>query len=248
MGFLQRLRWLNTPRAQGSGKLWDNSNSGGVGTGKQGTTVQTSLSVPAQTDAFVPGPNPEPYLKTGEWRSPMRIRPAFDALQPRIPVKQPWAVSSTYVQNGSSAPGQFKNQVPKGSYVGKIKALAPPMTMQRDTLYDAADFARTQRFVFTKTPSQVYFDQKTPLPEFTTPAAWTHAVIAGNNGYFPTSSQSGWEQKFVPESLTPRMNEVGTSPPWLLSTPLNVKQITYSEYDRQRTPIKAVAPKRKRSA
>lgn len=214
---------------------------------------QAGQTTPPDTTAFMHGPNPEWYLQTGEGANPMRTRAPYVTMQPEIPVKEPWAVSSVYIQNTKQSTAQPRNQVAPGSYIGNIKALAPPMTTQRDLLYDDADFHRLQRFYFTKTQSQRYFDQRTPLPEFSTPSQPAHAVIAGNNEYFPTETKRGWYQSFVPGSagVSPRNAnelEVGTSPPLLLSTPLNVKTITYSEYDHVRQPIKATAPKRKKNA
>jgi hypothetical protein len=211
---------------------------------------QAGQTTPPDTRAYMHGPNPEWYLQTGETANPMRARSSYITMQPEIPVKEPWAVSSVYIQNNDTSTAQPKNQVPPGQFIGQIKALAPPMTTQRDLLYDDVDYERIQKGTFV-TPSQHYFDQRDPLPEFTTPSAFSHAVIAGNNAYFPVESRRGWSQSFVPGSqgVSPRLGnelEVGTSPPWLLSTPLNVKQITYSEYDRVRQPIKAVSPKRKK--
>lgn len=250
MGILSRWRFYSRPRQAGTGRLWDNSNRGAQGNvGPASTTTITDITTPARTNAYVRGPNPEMYLQSGAWKDPSRKFSPFQHLQPRVPVSEPWAVSSTYIQNVNTSTGQPKNQVAPGPYVGKIKSISPPMVTQRDTLYDDANFHRLQRFYFAKTPSQQYFDQRTPLPEFTTPSVPTNMVIAGNNEYFPVESQPGWRQTYVPFAQ-PRdadQMEVGTSPPWLLSTPLNVKQITYSEYDTRRPLINAKAPKRKRS-
>lgn len=252
MGFFRRFKDLSKPRQFGSGRLWDNTNTPGSKGNPSTTATQAGVTTPPDTTAFMHGPNPEQNLQTAEYKNPFRLQSRYLKLQPEIPVSEPWATSSTYVQNNNTSTAQIKNQVPIGQYVGSIKSLAPPMTTQRDTLYDDVDYARIQKGTFI-TPSQVYFNQRDPLPEFTTPSTFTHAVIAGNNGYYPVESQPGWMQSFVPGSagVSPRLGdqlEVGTSPPWLLSTPLNVKQITYSEYDKARAPIKATAPKRKRSA
>ena len=250
MGFLSRWRTINKPRQAGSGRLWDNTNRGAQGNvGSSSTTTITDITTPARTRAYTRGPNPEPYLQTRAWKDPNRLFSPFQHLQPRVPVMEPWAVSSTYIQNTAQSTAQPRNQVAPGPYVGKVKSLSPPMVTQRETLYDDANFHRLQRFYFAKTASQRYFDERSPLPEFTTPSTPTHMVIAGNNEYFPVESQPGWRQSFVPP-MVPRDEtqlEVGTSPPWLLSTPLNVKQITYSEYDTRRPLIQAKAPKRKRS-
>jgi len=245
MGILSRWRHLSTPRAAGTGKIWDNVNSGGHGVGSPHVTV-TQFTTPADTNAYTSGPDPEPYLNTGESIDLNRTRSPYLHLQPEIPVSQPWYASSTYIQNTNTSTGQYKNQVQKTQLPSGVKPISPPFTTQRDTLYDDVNFHRQQRFYFAKTSSQVYFDERTPLPEFTTPSVPTNAVIAGGNGYFPTMSQPGWRQSLVPEPGR-RDIEYGTSPPWLLSTPLNVKQITYSEYDRPRLPLKAKAPKRQRS-
>ena len=250
MGFLSRWRNLSKPRTFGSGKGWGNT----ITMGNQGvpaTTTNMSIMTPPDTNNFDHGPNPEWNLPTGEGKNPFRVHSKPITMQPEIPVKEPWAVSSVYIQNTKQSTAQPRNQVAPGSYIGNIKAIAPPMTTQRDLLYDDVDYGRIQKGTFV-TASQHYFDQRDPLPEFTTPSTFTHAVIAGNNEYFPTESQPGWRQTFVPGSagVSPRPGdqlEVGTAPPWLLSTPLNVKTIIYSEYDH-RQPIKAVAPKRKKNA
>lgn len=89
--------------------------------------------------------------------------------------------------------------------------------------------------------SQQYFNEKIPLPEFTTPAIFAHAVQCN---IYPV--QAGWEQAYVPSSGM-RQNEVGTAPPTLLSRPIVAKTITGS-VSGHRSPIKKVkAPARKRS-
>lgn len=214
---------------------------------KGSTTTYGTTTTPANTTAFVPGPNPEPYLQTGEWRDPFRVRTPYLHEQPEIPVQEPWAVSSVYIQNVNTSTGQFKGQVPPTPQAGRFRSVAPPMTTQRDLLYDAANFHTLQKFTFV-TPSQRYFDQRIPLPEYTTPSMPAHSVITGNNQYYPSEMQPGWSQSFVPE---PGMHFpiFGDSPPLLLSTPLNVRVRQYSTYDTTETrrPLKTKAPKRHRS-
>jgi hypothetical protein len=239
------------PRAQGSGRIWDNNNRGGTGNvGAAVTTLSGNSTTPADTISFQRGPNPEPYLLDVTNEMSNRTRASYVHQHPEIPVQDPWIVSSTYIQNVNTSPAQPKNQVAPALFQGSIRSVAPPMTTQRDNLYDAADSDRVlQRFHFAHTQSQRYFDEKQPIPEFNTPGMYTHAVIAGGNNYFPTYSQSGWRQQFVPEfgQRGQNMLDVGTAPPTLLSTPLNVHQIVYSEYDTARPLVKGTAPKRRRS-
>jgi hypothetical protein len=215
--------------------------------GSQGTTTLTDVTTPAQTNAYTRGPNPNPMTHTMAYKNPYRHRARFLQLQPEIPVAEPWVVSSVYVQNTGKSSGTADNNVAQGQFIGEIRAVAPPMTTQRDLEYDNAG-AFLQRFEYV-TPSQRYFDAKVPLPEFTTPAVFANMVIAGNNEYFPVESKRGWYQSFVAGVgvRDAQQMEIGTAPPWLLSTPLNVKTRIYSEYDH-RPPVVGKAPKRKRSA
>jgi hypothetical protein len=239
MGILTRFKWLLKPRSNGSGRLWDNVNTpGSVGWSAAPTR---GLAWPYSNN-FVPGPNPEPYLHEGiSATDPRRLHASPRNLQPRIAVQEPRGTGQpTYINNtmpSTNTPQALPSAMP-------IQAIAPSQTRQRDLEWDAGDSRTLQRFVFAKTPSQVYFDEKTPLPEFTTPATYANAVIAGANGYFPSSSQTGWEQSFVPEPGM-RMNEVGTAPPTLLSRPLNVRTLQVQTSARQ--PLKARSPKRKRT-
>lgn len=220
--------------------------------GAELTTGSTSQVGQPNTRAYTRGPNPEPFLQTGESKDPLRGRAPKQTTQPRIPTLQPWATSSVYVQNNKQSTGQPRNQVAPAPYQSQLKSLAPPMITQRDTIWDDADYNRTQwRFHLAFTPSQMYFNQKAPLPEFTTPARYIHGVQAGEipGGMYPSEMRHGWSQNTVP-AFIPRQAEVGDSPPWLLSTPLNVKQRTYSAYDTTETrrPLKTHAPKRIKSA
>jgi hypothetical protein len=228
-------------------RLWDNNSGAHAGGSNPDVTGITTTSTPAQTQAFTAGPNPEPYLQTRETRSAFRKFVPYLKLQPEIAVKQPWAVSSTYIQNTQQSTAQLRGQVPMAAPQGSYRAMSPSQTMQRDLQWDAADSDKTlQRFHFSGTPSQRYFDEKIPLPEFTTPSYYAHSVIAGNNEYYPVESKRGWYQGFDP-GIDMRENDVAAAPPWLLSTPLNVHQITYSEYDH-RQPVVGKAPKRRKSA
>lgn len=245
MGFIKRWREASKPRHNGSGRIWDNVNRGTGNVGPSGTMVTESISTAANTNAYVNGPSPEPYLHSGFVQDPFRLQPPYQTLQPEIPVSEPWAVSSIYIQNVEESSGQFKGQVPPVPYQSPVKSNAPPMVTQRDVLYDAADPDRALlRFRFI-TPSQQYFNQRTPLPEFTTPSVPANMVIAGNNSYYPSDMDRGWNQQFVPE-IEPRDIEVGDAPPRLLGKPINAGTIVYSEYDH-RAPVKVTAPKRKKA-
>lgn len=250
MGFFSRWRYLNRMEANAQqGPLFGNTVVPGSN-GSNNTTMITTTSTVANTGAFVGGPNPEMYLKHTGYMDPNRGRSPDINLQPRIPAREPWAVSSVYIQSTAQSTGQPRNQVAPGQFQSKIKSMAPPMTTIRDNLYDEADPSiQLWRFHLARTPSQLYFKESTPLPEFTTPSVYAHGVQAGEipGGIYPSMSQTGWEQSFVNWS-GPRQTEVGQSPPWLLSTPLNVKQRTYTTYDSgHRAPVKAKAPKRHRS-
>lgn len=246
MGLIARLKFLRKPRAQGTGKLWDNVNSPGA----VGWSAAPAHSNEAQAwpyrNTFFPGPNPEPYLKEGTSAdNPFRVHASPRQLQPEIAVREPRGGPLTGLTYNdpvrtAGSPGQPTVQGQAAPVIGA----APTQTRQRDLEWDAGDPRTLQRFVFAKTPSQIYFDEKTPLQEFTTPATYTNMVIAGDNGYFPSSSHTGWEQPFVPEPGM-RQNEVGTAPPTLLSRPLNVRTVQVQQ--SARAPLKAKAPKRKRT-
>ena len=243
MGFLSRFKQASMPRMVGSGKVWDNVNSGNVGIKPMGTTVTTSNSTPARTNAYTRGPNPEPYLGNASYKDPYRVRTSFDTLQPRIPVREGrndlWtSVYDDPQQQRSSA--QTQNLQPNPNAPGI--AFAPTQVRQRDNLYDAGDFRTLQRFVFAYTPSQRHFNERTPLPEFTTPSQYTNRVYTQQ-----AMLKRGWSQAEVPE-LGPTENVVGVSPAWMLSTPLNVKtRIVGSVEGHRNTLTKVNAPKRKRS-
>jgi hypothetical protein len=240
MKFLSRLRNLTKhENAYGRGRLWDNINSPG-GVKPPQTSMSTSNSVPARTQAFTQGPQVEYYLQTVESKDPFRHSTTFNTLQPRISVREPWAASSTYIQN--TAKGQTgipqTSDITKGQYIAKIKALAPPMTRQRDNLYDAANSATLQRGTFI-TPSQQYFNERTPIYEFSQPSFYTNQVYAN---LFPL--RQGWQQVYVPETGM-RRDEIGVATPYQLSTPLNVTTIIQDNYKAPITHAKS--PKRKRT-
>jgi hypothetical protein len=205
------------------------------------STVSYSNTTPALTNNYTQGPNIEPYLGIAGYEDPFRLHSSYQHIQPEIAVREPWATSATYTNNVAPSTGTPKTpDVPKGAYVGHVKSLAPPMTRQRETLYDAGSFRNLQRFAFASTPSQRFFDEKAPLPEYTTPAIYTHAVTCN---LYPM--RQGWEQAEVPEPGM-RFNEIGTSPQTLLSAPLKVTTIIRGGDGRRvNTPVKA--PKRKKS-
>lgn len=244
MGVLSRWKHLSTPRAAGSGRIWDNNY--GVGAGQEYQTV-TPFTTTAQTENYTPGPNPAPGLATGAYARLDRQFMPYLKLQPQVPVKDPWATSSVYVQQNKQSTAQPRNQVAPAIPQGQYRAMSPSQTMQRDLEYDAADSDKALQRGHFITPSQRYFNERTPLPEFTTPSVPSHSVIAGNNEYYPVESKRGWYQGFDP-GIAMRENDMAVSPPWLLSTPLNVKTIIYSEYDTHRKPIVAKAPKRRKQA
>lgn len=243
MGFFQRLRWLVTPRARGSGNLWDNVNTpGSVGWGAAPPHASQAQAWPYD-NFFAPGPNPEMYLKEGAtYRDPFRLHASPRTLLPEIPVQEPRGSGApTYINNTTPSTAQ-PQALPKSL---PVRAIASPQTRQRELEYDAGDPRTLQRMVFSSTASQQYFNERTPLPEYTTPSVPTNMVIAGSNSYFPASMQHGWEQALVPEPGM-RMNEVGASPPTLLSRPITVN--TVQTVGGGRAPIKgAKAPKRKKS-
>lgn len=243
MGIIRRLFHMRKPRTAGTGRLWDNVNTPGA----TGNVTNMGTPVPlVRPPGFTPNPpvlplpNPEPYLRGVSIVSPLRQHAQPDTLQPEIPVKEPRSTGWGAIYNDPQQPGstaQTTVQQPAQHVPGQ----APPMTRQRDNQWDAGSFRNLQRFVFSETQSQQYFDQKVPLPEFTTPAVYSHGV---QTNIYP--GQHGWEQPFVPE---PGMHfpEVGIAPPTLLSRPINVRTVTGS-VDGHRSPIKsAKAPKRQRS-
>ena len=247
MGIIKRLLHMRKPRTAGTGRIWDNINTPGA-TGWSSNLGTLPLVRPP---GFVPNtptlplPNPEPYLKGTTIASLLRQHAQPDTLQPEVPVKEPRATGWGAIYNDPQQPASTAQQTVQQP-AQHVPGQAPPMTRQRENQWDAGDSRTLQRFVFAKTQSQQYFDQKQALPEFTTPAVFSNGVIAGHNGYFPSPMQHGWEQPFVPE---PGMHfpEVGIAPPTLLSRPINVRTVTGS-VDGHRSPIKsAKAPKRQRS-
>jgi hypothetical protein len=241
MKFLERWRHLGRHKASYErGLLWDNTNSPGTVHPPQ-TTVSTSNSVQARTQAYTPGPNVEPYLRTQEAKNPFRHSASFNQLQPRISVREPWAVSSTYIQNtgkGQTALPQTTD-VHTGTFIAQIKALAPPMTRQRDNLYDAANSKTLQRMTFI-TPSQQYFNERTPIVDFVAPSYYSNQVTTN---IYP--GQPGWAQMYVPDPGM-RPDIVGASPAYQLSTPLNVHTNIQDNSIRAKV-TNAKAPKRKRT-
>jgi hypothetical protein len=238
MKFLERWKHLSKHRDSiRRGKLYDNINSPG-GVKPPQTTVSTSNSVPARTQAFVQGPQIDVYLQTAEWKSPTRHAVAFNHLQPRIAVKEPWATSSTYIQNTQPQTGIPPSGLTQGQYIAEIKALAPPMTRSRDLLWDAGNSKTLQRMTFI-TPSQTYFNERTPITDFVAPSYYSNQVTTN---IYPL--RQGWEQAFVQEPGM-RQNEIGIATPYHLSTPLKVTTIIGENY---KTPVThAKSPKRKRT-
>jgi hypothetical protein len=234
-------RWKNLTKHKNSidrGPLWDNIGTPGP-VGAMQTTVQTSNSVPARTSAFTPGPSSEPYLKSSGYKDPFAPVVAFNHLQPRIPVREPWAVSSVYIQNTQPQSGLPQtSDVNQGKYIAEIKALAPPMTRQRDNLYDAANSTTLQRGTFI-TASQQYFNERTPIVDFVAPSYYTNQVTTN---MFPI--RPGWSQEYVPDPGM-RYDTVGASPPYQLSTPISVTTIVNSGVHTK--PMHAKSPKRKRT-
>lgn len=251
MGFFSR--WKHLSRMEKNARqnpLFANSIVP-TSVGSDHVTMITTTSTPANTGAYVGGPNPEMYIHSSGYMDPNRGQAPVITLQPRIPAREPWASSSVYIQNTKQSTAQPRNQVAPGQFQSKLKSTAPPMTTIRENLYDEADpNIQLWRFHLAHTPSQLYFDEKVPLPEFTTPAVYAHSVQVGEipGGIYPSMSQTGWEQSFI-NWPGPRQNQEGVSPPWLLSTPLNVKQRTYTTYDTNTTrqPLKAKAPKRRKA-
>jgi hypothetical protein len=243
MGFIARWKRLNKPRASGSGKLWDNINTPGS-VGPKGTTV-TMFTEPTRLNTFVAGPNPEPYLKTAETKDPYRVRVPHRVVYPPIATREPTTdVGSGEIYINSQGAVANPKVLPKAQ---PLKTIAPSRTRIRDVEFDAGDPVRDLARFQTVTPSQRYFDERTPLPEFTTPSVPSHAVQAGNGGIYPTTMQRGWYQDYVPD---PGMHfpQVGVSPPTLLSAPIRVETISRGG-DGYRSAIKnAKAPKRQRSA
>src|SRR5205807_6171942 len=85
MGFLSRFKNLSRPRQYGSGGIWDNTNT----PGSVGYSASPNQAVHQwYPNYFVPGPNPEPYLKTAAWKNPYRLHSPVDTLQPEIPVRE----------------------------------------------------------------------------------------------------------------------------------------------------------------
>jgi hypothetical protein len=241
MKFLERWKHLSRHKeSYERGRLWDNINSPG-GVKPPQTSVSTSNSVQARTQAYTPGPNVEYYLKTTESKNPFRHSTSFNQLQPRISVREPWAVSSTYIQNtGKGQTGLPQTtDVHTGTFIAQIKALAPPMTRQRDNLYDAANSKTLQRMTFI-TPSQQYFNERTPIVDFVAPSYYSNQVTTN---MYP--GQPGWSQMYVPEPGM-RPDTVGASPPYQLSTPLNVHTLIQDNSIRAKV-TGAKAPKRKRT-
>lgn len=250
MGFLARCKAIaSRPRVSGYGGLWDNTNTPGSVSAETSMSTPTPLVRPrgyTPNPPVLPLPNPEPYLKGVSIVSPFRQHSQPDTLQPEVPVKEPrttgWGAIYNDPTRSTSAPAQVTVQQPTLPVPGQ----APPMTRQRDNEWDAGSYRNLQRFVFAKTASQQYFDQRTPLPEFTTPSVRSNGVIAGNNSYYPAMMQHGWEQPFVPE---PGMHFpiVGVAPPTFLSKPIHVVT-NVGSVEGHRSPIKnAKAPKRVRS-
>jgi hypothetical protein len=249
MGFLSRVKALYTrPRVSGYGGLWDNINT--PGTTSPATTMGTNVPL-VRPKGFTPNPPvlpvpaPEPYLKGVSIVSPFRQHSQPDTLQPEVPVKEPRTTGWGAIYNDPKQPASTA-QVTVQQPALPVPGQAPPMTRQRDNEWDAGSYRNLQKGTFTTTPSQIYFNQRTPIPEFTTPSVFSNGVIAGNNSYYPAMMQHGWEQPFVPE---PGMHfpVVGVAPPTFLSKPIHVVT-NVGSVEGHRSPIKnAKAPKRQRS-
>lgn len=238
MGFFKRWKFLSTPRAQGSGKIWDNTNSPGT----NGTTLTTMSGNATQETAenyYQPGPNPEPYLRTGESKNPARLHSHLPIVQPPVPNRVP----STDIGNETYI--NVNGPVANPRVVAKarpLKTMAPTFRTIRELEYDGASQRSLQRFNFVTTTSQRYYNERTPLPEFTTPSVLAHEVRTT-----PLMFRSGWSQAHVPEPGM-SVNHIGHAPPWLMSSPMHVTTTSVGN-DGHRSPIKnARAPKRIRSA
>jgi hypothetical protein len=246
MGFIARWKALSKPRAAGSGRIWDNVNTPGSvgGDGVPRGATPTTLVRPRGASANPPVtalPNPEYYLKSGVLPvDPYRVHSEPDHLRPRIPVREPpgtLASGTTYTQSPNSAPGSPLSSIPVAA---PVVGGAPTQIRSRDNEYDAGNPVRLQRGTFI-TPSQQYFDQRTPLPEFATPSVHTNGVTTN---IYPV--QSGWVQDYVPDpGMGP--NEIGVAPPWLLSSPIHSVTKIETVNTTRAAITGAKAPKRQRS-
>jgi hypothetical protein len=254
MGFLSRLLYvLGAPvhkgrdnyqpaLYEGRSPLWDNTNTPGHGTYNR-PSVETSNQAWQTENYFNPLPNPEPYLDTADSISPFRVHAPWRHLQPNEPVREPGVSQATYINTAVPAPGSPPSQVEQ---TPKKRSYAPTQVRQRgvdktgDNPYDAGDFRTLQKMYFSGTPSQVYFDTRIPLPEFTTPSYFANQVEVPE-----VVSQTGWQQAFVYEPGM-RDNEIGVSHPTLQSRPINVNTLqTVSPGARK--PVKVEAPKVKKT-
>lgn len=239
MGLLSRWRHLSKPRAWGSGQLWDNTNTpGGKG---WGAPTRVATQIPQNPNNYVRGLNPNsPYHLAQSINPSERLYTQIDVLQPVIPWRAPRGpvgTSGTYTQQTPGTPGQ-PPQPPTGRRL-PIVTSAPPLTEVRDVDWDTGN-ALTHRI--PDQPLQQYFNQQVPVVEFHVPLVPAHAVQTPQK-----TMKRGWYQELVPE---PGMsaNAVGNAPPYYLSRPLNVKTVVTATQDSvHRVPIKAVAPKRKRT-
>lgn len=243
MGFLSRFKQAyRSPRHDGSGALWDNVNSGNVSKKTLQTTMSGNATTANRDNVFVQGPNPEPYLRTGSFKDPDRLHARFIALQPRVSVIEPKSGLYNTVYDDPQQPrstAQPQNLTLNPGMPGVM--FAPTQVRQREQLYDAAA-AATIRTNQSYTPSQVYFNQKEPLPEFTVPSKFSHSVYTNQ-----AQLKRGWYQAEVPEPGE-RRNIYGSTPPVHLSTPISVKTMNISSMSGHRSPIKnGKAPQRVRS-
>ena len=238
MGILSRLRLAAQPRRWGSGRMWDNTNvPGSKGWSAPGNV---STQIPQNPYNYVRGLNPNSPISLAQGvDSQGQLYTQIDILQPVIPWRAPRGpvgTSGTYTQNAPSTPGQ-PPQPPTGQRL-PIVTSAPPLTEERDVDWDTGNPV-THRI--PDSISQQYFNQQIPVVEVHVPFVPAHAVQTP-----PQTMKRGWYQELVPE---PGMsaNAIGQAPPYYLSKPINVKTVMNAD-TVHRAPIKATAPKRKRTA
>lgn len=237
MGLLSRLRYATQPRRWGSGKVWDNTNTpGGKG---WSAPPKVATQIPQNPNNYVRGLNPNSPIALAQGvNNPELLYTQIDILQPIVPWRAPRGpvgTSGTYTQSTPGTPGQ-PPQPPTGQRI-PIVTSAPPTTQEREVDWDTGNPV-THRI--PDGASQQYFNQLVPVQEFHIPFIPAHAVQTPE-----LTMKRGWYQELVPE---PGMsaNAIGQAPPYYLSKPLNVRTV-YNQDTVHRAPIKATAPKRKRT-
>lgn len=115
----------------------------------------------------------------------------------------------------------------------------PSRTRIRDNEWDAAEPSTLR---IPDQGSQQYFNERVPLPEFTTPSVYAHQVQCN---IYP--GQRGWAQSYVP-SFGMRANEIGIAQPMKQSRPISATTAITGSIEGHRAPIsKGKAPQRKKS-